>query len=273
LGIVALDTLHRLRRAAPLPPATIRAIASMMDFQGCANAAWDRKRLPDADCESLRQQLQRAGLGSFVDDYARRLCAAETRRPSVGGDHRRFDDVRAYREAVARLSMAAPAALALYDASLDAALRATDDDADVATLFRVLMQCQIVDDVLDYAEDWSAALPSFLTATTPTSDALALTTGASRSYGDFFQRPAAILPLRAGLAVVSLATMIVLRVPWHHTAYATPHSTGGHGRDRCRCGRGRFRRLSSIGSGTDTARRQSRLRGLLRGSRSARLPR
>ena len=34
LGIVALDALHRLRRAVPLPPATIRAMAA-------ASSEWD----------------------------------------------------------------------------------------------------------------------------------------------------------------------------------------------------------------------------------------
>ena len=48
---------------------------------------------------------RQAGLGVWITEYLNRLSELETRRPPVGGDRRRFDDVRSYREAVARLSL------------------------------------------------------------------------------------------------------------------------------------------------------------------------
>ena len=51
--------------------------------------------------------------GLCVEEYLGRLRDLESRRPSIGGDHRRFDEVRLYREGVARLSLATAAAIAL----------------------------------------------------------------------------------------------------------------------------------------------------------------
>ena len=88
----------------------------------------------------------------------------KARRPSIGGDHRRFDDVRSYREAVARLSLATVAAIALNAECLEEESGRLIATATWTALFRIAMQCQIIDDVVDYAEDLSAGLPSFLTA-------------------------------------------------------------------------------------------------------------
>ena len=107
----------------------------------------------------------------------------KARRPSIGGDRRRFDEVRSYREAVARLSLATAAAIALNAEGSEADIQAAHGDSDVDTLFRIVMQCQIIDDVMDYAEDLSAGLPSFLTASASLPQAMALTARAARSYG------------------------------------------------------------------------------------------
>ncbi|MGE0866792.1 MAG: hypothetical protein AB7P34_23045, partial [Vicinamibacterales bacterium] len=54
LGIIALDTLHVLRRSRPLPRQRVRELAMFLDFEGCANAAWDRKEMCAADYHALR---------------------------------------------------------------------------------------------------------------------------------------------------------------------------------------------------------------------------
>lgn len=209
LGIIALDTLHVLRHSRRLTRSRIDELAMFLDLEGCANAAWDHKSLCAAEYEALTQRLENAGLGSCVEEYLSRLRDLESRRPPIGGGQS-FANVRAYREGVARLSIATAAAIALNTSSLEDAIKATQRDPDVATLFRILMQCQIIDDVVDYKEDAAAGLPSFLTAAASLPEAMTSTAEAARSYagGDRY----AVLPLRMALSMVSAVTRLVLNV-------------------------------------------------------------
>ena len=214
LGIIALDTLHVLRYSRPLPRKRINALALFMDFEGCANAAWDHKDLCDVTYQVIRQRLEQAGLGLCVEEHLRQLRALESQRPSVGGDHRRFDEARSYREGVARLSIATAAAIALNAECSEEDIRLAHTDTDVDTLFRILMQCQIIDDVLDYGKDLSAGLPSFLTACASLTQALELTANAARRYRARHERsaPNGVFPLRMALSVVTALTILVVRV-------------------------------------------------------------
>jgi hypothetical protein len=214
LGIIALDTLHVLRHSQPLPRKRISDLAMFLDFQGCTNAAWDQKDLCEAEYQAIRQRLEKAGLGSCVEEYLSRLRELESRRPSIGGDHRRFAEVRSYREAVARLSIATAAAIALNGECFGEEIRATQCDSDVETLFRILMQCQIIDDVVDYAKDRSAGLPSFLTASASLPQAIELTAKAARSYAASPERSSGngVFPLRMALCLVTAVTKLVVRV-------------------------------------------------------------
>jgi hypothetical protein len=213
LCIVALDTIHVLRYAQPLSRQRRQELGTFLDFQACTNAVWDRKPLCAADYQRLRQRLEQAGLGLWIAEYVNRLGELETRRPPVGGDRRRFDEVRTYREAVARLSLATVAAIALNAECLEDAMRSTHGDSDVAVLFRMAMQCQIIDDVVDYGEDLSAGLPSFLTASASLRQAIAWTADAARSYG---ARPRSagggVFPLEAALFVLTVVTRLVVSV-------------------------------------------------------------
>lgn len=191
-----------------------RSDALVRQVMGCMNAAWDRKELCAAEQRAVRQRLNQAGLGSGITDYLVRLQAIERWRPSIGGDGRRFDEVRSYREAVARLTLATAAAIALGDESLE--------DDDMGTLLRILMQCQIIDDVLDYSEDLSTGLPSFLTASASLAEALALTAEAARTYaaGGVGSSGIAVFPLRITLWVVTGSTKLVIWIadPRHRQA-------------------------------------------------------
>ena len=122
--------------------------------------------------------------------------------------------MRSYREAVARLSLATVAAIALNAESLENALRATHCNGDVETLFRILMQCQIIDDVMDYADDLAAGLPSFLTASASLPQALGWTAEAARSYAAGSERQSGngVFPMRMALWVVTALTLLVVRV-------------------------------------------------------------
>ncbi len=214
LCVIALDTLHVLRESRPLPRQSIRELATVLDFQACTNAAWDRKALCQADYKAMRLRLDRAGLGRWIEGYLSQLRILEERRPSIGGDRRRFDDVRSYREAVARLSLATVTAIALKAECLEEGLQATRCDRDVETLFRIVMQCQIIDDVLDYTADLTAGLPSFLTASASLPQAIELTAHAARDYAGSDERSSGhgLFPLRVALAVITAVTTVVVRV-------------------------------------------------------------
>jgi hypothetical protein len=214
LCVIALDTVHVLRNARPLPRRRCRQLAAFLDFQACTNAVWDGKDLSAPEYRALRERLERVGLGVWITEYLSRLGQLETRRPSIGGDLQRFDDVRSYREAVARLSLATVAAIALNAECLDEGIRATYCDSDVAALFRMAMQCQIMDDVIDYKKDLSAGLPSFLTACASLPQAIALTANAVRFYAARREPSAGggVFPLEAALHVITLVTKLVVGV-------------------------------------------------------------
>lgn len=199
LGIIALDTLHVLRHSRPLPRPRIHDLATFLDLEGCANQQWDHKNPCADEYGALKQRLEKSGLGRWTTDYLSRLRVLEGTRPVPGGDQRRFDEVRSYREAVARLSITNAAEIALDEPCLG--------DKDVETLFCILMQCQIIDDVVDYGEDLAAGLPSFLTASASLPQAMELTAAAARHYAASGAR--AILPLRVALLVVTALTRIV----------------------------------------------------------------
>ena len=227
LCVMALDTLHLLRHSQPMPRARLRQVAMLLDFEACTNAEWDQKGLCRIEYQSLRLQLEQAGLGSLIDDYLTRLGYVENRRPCIGGAQPQFDEVRAYREAVARLSLAPPVAIALDVASLEAAMRATEVDADVASLFRIAMLCQIIDDVMDYREDRAAGLPSFLTAASSLPDALQMTARAVPRYGSIHESlvDIAVLPVRIGHHIVTALTALAVRIGrWRHVTSALDFS-------------------------------------------------
>jgi hypothetical protein len=77
------------------------------------------------------------------------------------------------------------------------------------------MQCQVIDDVLDYKQDLAAGRPSFLTAASSLPQAMAWTAEAARSYGATCEQSApggVLLPLQTALRVITALTAGVLRV-------------------------------------------------------------
>jgi hypothetical protein len=212
LCIMAFDTLHRLREGKRLPTPKRQLLAVLLDFGACANAALDHKQYCRQEWRRTRQLLEEAGIASSVVEYLRRLRCLESERPLPGGDERQFDRVRLYREAVVRLSLAVVAATADGTQNVGEKMQATESDADLNLLFRIVMQCQIVDDVLDYKQDLSAGLPSFLTATRPLPRALELTRSAARAYADVRDLPQTgdQFSLRAALFLVSACTNLLL---------------------------------------------------------------
>jgi len=212
LCIMAFDTLHMLRNAKPLPTPKLRMLAALLDFGACANAAFDNKDCCRHECRITLQLLEEAGIRSSVVEYLRRLRDLESRRPLPGGDDWQFQKVGLYREAVVRLSLGMVATTANGNQCLDEGIRATYCDADLNILFRIVMQCQIIDDVLDYSKDMSAGLPSFLTASKSLPQAFELTRLAALGYANDRDLPRTgdVFPLRSALFLVSTCTKLVI---------------------------------------------------------------
>ncbi|WP_146374354.1 hypothetical protein [Symmachiella macrocystis] len=153
-------------------------------------------------------------MDSLIAEYLQRLKDLEHRRPLPGGDDSRFHEIRCYREAVARLSLGMVAATVNGNQCLDEAIRATARDADLNILWRIVMQCQLIDDALDYSKDLSGGLPSFLTATAPLSQGLELTRRSALGYADIrdILRTGDLFPLRVTLLLVSLCAKLAVRL-------------------------------------------------------------
>jgi len=213
LCIVAFDTLHVLYHRRRLPKVKLKMLAALLDFGACANAAFDHKKACVHERRVTLQLLEVAGIGWSVAEYLQRLGKLESSRPLPGGDRRQFQKVSLYREAVVRLSLGMVATVARGNQCLDEAIEATYGDGDLNLLFRIAMQCQIMDDVLDYSQDKSAGLPSFLTACQSLVQALELTLLAARGYADdrHAAPAAAVFPLRAALFLVSMCAKLSIR--------------------------------------------------------------
>ena len=191
-----------------------RLVAALLDFGACANAIFDNKDYCRKEIRLTRQILDEAGLNSFVEEFLRRLWELESRRPSPLEDGWQFHKVRSYREAVARLWLGTVAATAAGSRCLEEGILATYGDDVLEILFRIVMQCQIIDDVLDYSRDASAGLPSFLTASASLPDAIERTHQAACEYADHRDLPRSddVLPLRAALGIASICARLTIRL-------------------------------------------------------------
>jgi hypothetical protein len=219
LCIMAFDTLHMLRHSTPLPRDKLRLLAALLDFGACANAAFDDKDCCWNKCRATLQLLDEAGVRSLATEHLRRLKDLESGRPLPGSEDWQFQTVCTYREAVVRLSLGMLATATLGYQELDEAICATHRDADLNLLFRMAMQCQIIDDVLDYPQDLYGGLPSFLTASESLPQAFELTRSAALTYAgdDDLTRSSDVFALRYALVLVSLCTKLVMALGrWGH---------------------------------------------------------
>jgi hypothetical protein len=212
LCIMAFDTLHMLRYATRLSRPTVRTLAALLDLGACANAGFDDKRSCPGQYQRSWQLLEAAGFGPSAAEYLRRLAELEHHRPAAGGGDGQFQLVLRYREDVVRLSLAMVFTTAVGRQGLDEAIRETRCEPDLNLLFRIVMQCQIIDDTLDYAHDLSGRLPSFLTASQSLDRACELTRQAADGYADMggTRRRDDLFPLRLALFAVSILARLVL---------------------------------------------------------------
>jgi signal transduction histidine kinase len=128
---------------------------------------------------------------------------------------------------VVRLWLGTVAATAAGSGCVEEGIRATYRDDVLEILFRIVMQCQIIDDVLDYSRDASAGLPSFLTASASLPEAIERTYQASREYARQRDLPRScdVLPLRTALAVTSIgARLMILLCRWRCACFKSATS-------------------------------------------------
>lgn len=141
-----------------------------------------------------------------------RLRDLEHRRPSPCGDAQTHRKVQDYRESVIRLSLGVIASTALHGLTIENGIQATRRDEDFESLFRIVMLCQIVDDVIDFATDKIDGLPSFLTAHASPAHAMLLTSNSARRYADLRGLPTSphLFPFRVALFAVSAVAKIAI---------------------------------------------------------------
>jgi hypothetical protein len=217
LCLMAFDTVHVLRYSRRLSSHTLQTLASLLDFAACANDFFDDNDFSRQEYWATRRRLEKARTSVAVNEYLSRLRDLENRRPSPGGDVRQHRKAQTYRESVIRLSLGMIAATALENATIEDGIRATHRDEDLETLYRIVMLCQIIDDVLDFATDTDDGLPSFLTADASPSQALALTSDAATRYADRGGLPSSphMFPFHVALLGISaLAKVAILFGHW-----------------------------------------------------------
>lgn len=214
LCIVAFDTVYSLRSSRGLPKPCINNLALLLTFGATLNAAFDGKAFCPDEFRRLQQRLFDAGLRHTSNDYWWRIQQLEFNRPLAFGDRSQCETVKAYREDVARLSIGYFTMVAFGYATIEDGIKATRTDVNLQILFRIVMQCQIIDDVFDYSKDVARGLPGFLTASSELIDTFQLTSQAARHYanGSSTSKDRPLFALRIALMAVSVIakTMIML---------------------------------------------------------------
>ena len=104
-------------------------------------------------------------------------------------------------------------------------------------VFKTVMQCQIIDDVIDWKKDERLGLPSFVTATHSQEQSLAMTRQAAAGYADTKRRARMeeALPFEIGLRIVSVCARLTI-------AAARRRPTRSHG---CRHREAKQRRVTT----------------------------
>ena len=233
LCLMAFDTVQVLRKSRRLSSHRLQTLASLLDFGACANEFFDNKDFSPQEYRATRRLLERARTSLAAQEYMSRLRDLENRRPSPGGDVGQHRKARWYREAVIRLSLGTIAATALDNLTIEDGIRATHRDEDLETLYRIVMLCQIIDDVLDLATDTENGLPSFLTAHASPSQALALTSDAATEYADRngLQSLPHVFPFRLALLGISaLAKAAIMFGRWRLRLQALRDWSASHRR-------------------------------------------
>jgi hypothetical protein len=183
-----------------------------------ANAILDGKTRKSDSLENVQAAMHAAGIRALADEYLQRLRQLEHFRPqfqsrSLPNLPRDGAVVRRYREDVVRLSLAFALAAISPGKTLDGCTDVIHDDPCVTELFRICMLCQIIDDMLDYAKDRLAGLPTFLTIPLCLPNAIALTGESVRAYSPRMNMTAAFpatVPFRLARRAIAATAMFLV---------------------------------------------------------------
>ena len=211
LCVAAFDFVHRRRTGGRLSSRRASAASAILDLGGHANRFLDAKGFARGEYTRLRRAVRGSAAGAVAAEYLARLRGLERGRPRAGGSEADHADVVAYREAVAAVSLGAVASVTLGLDALDDGVGALRESADTATLLRLVMLCQVIDDLLDVHSDAAAGLPSLMTAHREPGRALHLTARALRRYSRArdWQVEQPELPLRLALVTSAAAAHLV----------------------------------------------------------------
>lgn len=220
LCMAAFDTVSMLRHCRRIRPDRLQDLAVLLDHAACLNRFYDEKGFSQQEYLATKKQLASAGIQQLAEVYRTWLRCLEQQRPAIGAESWEFHQARRYREEVVELSLALLSAQVFERASLDESLASLNREEDMQLLLRIVMQCQVIDDVLDYRTDHFAGLPSFLTTSQTIAQGLAQTRRASRGYRRFAapvgtddccpMQPAGRLLLRTALLGVSALASLSL---------------------------------------------------------------
>lgn len=212
LCLMAFDTVHVLRTSQRITVQKIRELAALLDFGAYANDYYDGKQFSFEKYQMTRRLLKAHDSELVVREYLHCLRELEKQRPATGGDDRRHFQAQLYREAVVRLSLGMLAAASLEEMTVEEGIEATHQAADLELLYRIVMLCQVIDDVIDYRQDADAGLPGLMTSHATLDRALKLTSRAAKRYADQRSLSAspALFPFRLALWGVATLTRITL---------------------------------------------------------------
>jgi hypothetical protein len=187
LCIAAFDFLHATRHGRRLDMGTCGAIAAFLELGACMNRLLDGKLKHGESAErqqmkSYLEALKAQGQEELVRLYLECLQSLEHNRPAPGDGFFNFAGVLIYRQDVVRLSLGATSVLACLSPDLKSGITATQDENLVNILFRIVMLCQIIDDLIDARKDLAAGLPSFVTLFPDMKTALAKASNISQLY-------------------------------------------------------------------------------------------
>jgi len=194
-SVIAIDAVLR-GRGKSLKSAQRRAVIEAMELGALLNDRFDGDLYPAQALRSAVSWFRNSSSRELVKNYAKLLRLYERGRPQR---EEGLAAITSYRENVNRLSLAMLWALA-SDTSLEAAQREIHSDNSLQLLFRIIMQCQLIDDVLDIRKDRLQRLPSFAT----TRDATALSL---RKLVSFYSRVSSDSRARDGCLWLALKGM------------------------------------------------------------------
>ena len=183
-----------------------------LDFGACVNAALDGKAFRGEEFRNLLHSLEDAGLGQIANDYLHEIQQLELMRPVAFRDQMQSEITVCYRENVVRMNLTFLAMLSLEYQSIDECFKATHPDDDLNLLFRIVMQCQIIDDVFDYSRDARQRLPGFLTASAGLGESFDMTWDAANRYASGYScsKISNLFPLQVALFIVSASAKTVI---------------------------------------------------------------